>query len=781
MSVLRRKLARDLARRKAQFGAVMITVFLGVALFAASYDSFRNLEASYHRTFTEFRFADLTVEGGDVARFAEQAAATAGVASTEVRTVVDVPIRIGQDGLLGRLVSLPAAGQPTVNRVKVLEGSYLDPGDADIVLLEQHLAEHFGLSPGDTVGILAAGGWREVRVRGVVSSPEYIWPARSRQEVLTSPENFGVVFGSDELAREVAPGEGLNQAVVYHAAGADGPALDADLAELARELGARSTLTREEQPSNAALREDLAGFEELSVFFPVLFLVAAAMTAYVLLTRLVQAQRPVIGGLRAEGFGRGQVLRHYLGYGLVLGLGSVPGVAAGMALAVWITGMYTRIISVPVKIVAFRPGTLVIGVVVGVVASLVAAAAPALAASRVLPAEAMRGAAPSSPAHVGWSERVVPAVRRLPARWKTVLRGPRRNLRRTLSTALGVVMALTLVLTSWGMLDTMQVLLGVQFDQVERSDAEVILAEPGRGLDRLEVVDGVAAVEPAVRLPVAVRVGDRSYPTELLALPRRTRMRGFPAAGGGMLELPEDGLLGGAALRNLVDVREGGTVQILGAGVAAKVRLAGFVDEPLGTYVYASLGELDRLLPGAAVPTSAFVRYRPGVDPDAMRRRLSALPEAAAVLDTRALERTMSQLMGLFYAFVGIMLAFGGAMAFALLFAAITVNVAERSRETAFLLAAGARGRDLARLVTFENLIVVVLGIVPGLVVGYLVSDAAMASFSSDLFRFDLHMRVTTLVASAAAVVVVTLLSQIPAFRAIRRLNIAVVVRERSL
>ena len=65
VSPLTRKLGRDAARSKAQFIAVAVTMFLGVTLFAASYDSYQNLQASYSATHTEFRFANLTIGGGD--------------------------------------------------------------------------------------------------------------------------------------------------------------------------------------------------------------------------------------------------------------------------------------------------------------------------------------------------------------------------------------------------------------------------------------------------------------------------------------------------------------------------------------------------------------------------------------------------------------------------------------------------------------------------------------------------------------------------------------------
>jgi putative ABC transport system permease protein len=69
---------------------------------------------------------------------------------------------------------------------------------------------------------------------------------------------------------------------------------------------------------------------------------------------------------------------------------------------------------------------------------------------------------------------------------------------------------------------------------------------------------------------------------------------------------------------------------------------------------------------------------------------------------------------------------------------------------------------------------------VPGLAIGYAVSAIFMASFSSDMFRFDLEVRPTTLLFTALAIVVVGLLSQVPALRAVRHLELGRIVRERA-
>ncbi len=780
---LTRKLLRDIRRHRAQFVAVALTVFLGVTLFAASYDSFQNLEASYEETFTEFRFANLTIGGGDTGAVAEVAAALDGVESVGVRTVADLPIRIGDHKLLGRVVGIPAGAQPPVNQLKILQGGY--PGEAGGVLVEEHMAEHFDLAPGDTVEVLVGTEWRAESVAAAASSPEYIWPARSRQDLLTSPDNFGVVFGTEELARAAAGG-GPNEVAVYYDGGDGDDNLTETLSAAARDLGATSIYTRDQQPSNAALSEDIKGFEETAMFFPILFLAAAAMAAYVMISRLVWSQRPTIGVLMANGFTRRRILTHYLGYGLVPGLaGAIPGAIAGVLLARLITDLYTNLLSVPVTLIEFHPATAATGILIGLVAALLAALAPALLASRVQPSQAMRGETPARAGRRSLAERILPPLRRLPARWRMALRGIERNPRRTAYTIIGVVLSLTLVLVSWGMIDTVEHLLDLQFLEIQREDATVHFTGPvsAGDVDDLAAIEGIAAVEPVLELPVSIGSAGDHYDTALVAMETGTDMHGFRTPGGDWIELPPDGLLVGEALGDLLNVETGDTVALTvgPTGVTVSEQITGFVSEPLGTLAYVSRDRAAALV-GEAVPaTAAMIAYEPGVDGDAVRAAVTALPTVAAFDDAKALYGIVQDYMGLFYAFVGVMLVFGAAMAFALIFNAMSVNIAERSREIATLLAVGTRRSTISRLITVENLLVAAAGIPLGLLVGYYVSKAAMGTFSSDLFTFPLFVRTSTFLWTAAAIVVVALVSQWPGLRALRRLEIARIVKERSV
>jgi putative ABC transport system permease protein len=119
-------------------------------------------------------------------------------------------------------------------------------------------------------------------------------------------------------------------------------------------------------------------------------------------------------------------------------------------------------------------------------------------------------------------------------------------------------------------------------------------------------------------------------------------------------------------------------------------------------------------------------------------------------------------------------------MAFALMYNTISVNVAERSGEFATMRANGLSHAGIARLIATENVLLTLMGIVPGLIVGYVVGAFFMSQFSVDAFTLSFEMKASSIVLCAVAMLVVAGLSLIPAIRTVRRLDIGEVVRERA-
>lgn len=784
--LLRRKLRRDVGRQRAPFAAVAVTILLGVALFGASYDAYRNLLGSYERVFDDLRVADIWIRGGDTAAIVEEVTSVEGVSGAVRRVSVDLPMRVHGRKLAGRVVGL--AGEPVVNDVSVLAGE-LPPSNASrAVVAEDHLASEFGLAAGDTVEVLVDGSWTPLDVTGRAASAEYLWLARNRQEVVAFPDEFGVVFARDAAAAAIT-GTAPNEVLVRVAGRSTGEVLD-EIEPVARRLGATDVFPRAEQPSNAALSEDIQGFSQMALLFPLLFLSAAAMAAYTLIARRIHTERSLIGMLRAQGVTRPVVLRHYLWFGTAAGLaGAVPGILLGLWLARVLTRFYVGFLSLPFTAVSFHPETPVLGVLCGLLAGGLAALGPARAAAATAPAEAMRGVVPATGGRRTLLERLVPFSSRLSASSRLILRSISRNRRRTAMTIVGVVLSLLLILVSWSMLDTIEGNLDAQFGEQDRSDARIVFdgLATDHDLDLLAAVDGVAVVEPLAIVPVSVDGPDGSYATVLRGIPSDTELRRFDVAGGVGPDEGAPGLVVGAALRDEIGVRLGDTVTITasdgrGRSLATlEAPIVGFVQETLGTYAYVDLDALAGLLGTAAAPVNgALVGFAESVDGTVMRDRIEGLDGVAEYQSSDSIRRLMDDATALLVGFVTLMLVVGGVLAATVIFTTASVAIAERANEVATLRASGVSTRRIARLVTVENLIVTALGVVPGVAAGVIGGRAMMSTYTTDQFAFEFIVHPRTIVASAGAVFLVALLSQLPGLRALRRLDLATTVRERA-
>jgi len=789
---LRRKLRRDIRRTRALFGALVTIVMLGIFLYVVADNAYRNLQASYDNAFAVQGFPDLFVTGGDVAGLAAQASGTAGVEATRLRVQADLPVEVpdpeGSDRLVGRIVGYPTSGTPEVARLSTLSGA-ANPGPSQ-VLVEEHMADAFDLAAGDRLVLTTAVGEVEVTVAGVVSSAEYLWPAPNRQVVIAPPRSFGVLFVAESDARAWS-GAPENQALVLlDDAGRADPSLIDDLRGAAVAAGAGQVLDRSEQPSNALLQEDISGFEQMAVAFPALFLSAAALTLYVLLTRRVREERPVIGMLRAHGMSARVLAGHYLSYGLLAGaVGAVIALPLGVAAAHEVSLMYASAIGLPEQLTVFtgfHPGTLLIGLGFALVATGVASALPARRAAAVQPAEAMRGEVPRGVVRRGRLERALPGLGRAPARVRMVVREVARTPRRTLFTSSGVALSLILVLVSWGLIDTMNHLIGVQFEEVSTADAQVgysVPVTPDR-LAALEAVDGVARAEAALILPVSVAHAGGVYSTTITGYDQGTVMHGFIDTRGRPVDLPDDGvLIDGAITDQLPDLAPGDTVELTVAApdgpVVVSTTVRDFTYQPLGTFVHADRSWLDGQVPGAPA-TTALITTDPTADPEAVRRSVQQLPDVVSFAQTSALRDQYRSLSGLFYVFIAAMLVLGSAIAFAIIFTTMSVNIMERQRELATLRAAGVRQRTIASLVGAENTLIAAIGVVPGLVLGLVGARFMLQTYASDQFTLTLYVQPLTLVLSAAVIMVVAVLSQWPGLRAVRRMDVAQVVRERA-
>ena len=330
------------------------------------------------------------------------------------------------------------------------------------------------------------------------------------------------------------------------------------------------------------------------------------------------------------------------------------------------------------------------------------------------------------------------------------------------------------------MLTSVRAMLAIEFGDVQRQDATVLVAPGANDVGtQLQSLPGVAIVEPATIARVTVAANGHTYPTSLTGLEPATVMHGFRTADGTGRTLPADGVLAGAALADKLGVRVGDEMTVIPATASPRqVRLAGLLDEPLGTALYAT-NAAARSITNAG-PDGYLLRFGNDVDRDRVRAAATGLTGVVAYTDTHAVENQLDSFLVIFWVFAGAMLVLGALLAFTVIYVTMTVNLAERTSELATLRAAGAPVRRLTAAVAIENIAATLLAVPIGLAAGVAAGWLFLRSFNNDLFSLHLSIGPTALILATVAVTAAAAFSQLPAARLIKRIDVARVVRERG-
>ena len=779
------KVFRDIRRSRWQFIAVAVVIALGVAIFIGSYGSFQNLRSSYDRTYDELAMGDLWFEVADApAAVVADARAIEGVTAADGRLVVDLPATvpaIGEGPIQARLNTLPGDDHPAVNDVKVTAGDYFTgPGQ---VLLEQGFADFNDVAVGDVVQLQpAAGTTIELTVVGHAVSPEYLFVARSERDLFTPPASFGVMFVPyEDLAATLGLDDRINSLSLRLDPDADAPAISLEVSALLEPYGLGAAYNRDAQLSNQLLQLDLDGFESLAIVFPILFLVVSSLAIYTLLNRLVQSQRGQIGVMRAMGYSRGQVLRHYLAYGLVIGtVAAAAGVALGYVIATLLTRAYGSFLTVPFISTQANPGVLAIGFAAGLTASLVAAAIPAWFSAGVRPAEAMRPPAPPAGRRL-LIENLLPPLKRLPNVVKLPLRNIWRVPSRTVYTAFGMAAGVSLVLVAASFLDSYDRAIDLQFDRIQNYDARVnfVAPFPTSLVDEAAGIESVREAEPLMEVPVELSTDGARHTTLLQGLEAGGDLLRVYSPDGDRLQ-PAEGLLITTVLANLLSVEKGDSVSVrpIAPGAqAVSLTVDDIAQQPLGDVVFARLDTAQALTGGQPIGSALLVSF--SGDPTlALESQLYSLDGAGSIDFTSDVRDYLDELNGLFLVFIGVMLVFGVALGFAIIFNTITINALERQRELATMRTFGTGIGRLAFMLTVENVVMGVIGVAVGLPIGYALAQYFAQFYQNDLFDMPVVIYTRTYGIAAVGALIVLLLAEIPAVRFVRRLDLPAVVRE---
>ncbi len=783
MSVLDRKLRRDLWHNKAMLLAVVLIVAVGVGCLSGFLATSKNLQSARSSYYQETFLADFWID-------LKKAPTTVlpdlldipGVASLRARLVTSVMLDLdGVDRpISGQLLSMPPSQQDVINNVILMSGSYFTPGRRNEVLVNHDFATARNIAPGDTLRMVIHGQRKELHVVGTAISSEFVYlmPPGS---IVPEPADYGVFYVKQQLAEDAMGFEGACNSLVGFLtpqARQNPQAVLDQLGTALKPYGVFATTPLAQQASNLALSSELSGLSTMATMMPLIFLSVAALVLNVLMTRLAEQQRSIVGTLKALGYGNAVIRAHFLKVGCIVGLcGGLAGCVLGYFMAAGLTVTYKSFFTFPRLDNLFYPGLMLLSVTIALVFGLLGTLRGVAHVTRLNPAEAMHEQPPTQGGSV-FLERLPWFWRNLGFRWQLSLRNLFRNRVRTLVGVFAAAMGTALLVCTFGMVDSLQYMANFQFDKILLSDFQLTFRQE---LDQGAVYEmaatpGVVKVEPLLEVACDFLNGHRSKKGRIMGLVRGAQMTVPRDAKGNAVAVPSAGLLMSRRMAAILDVRPGDSLTITptkGLQQPRTVRVAQIIDSMFGLSVYADYHYLNTLIHESAAVSALQLRTQ--MTPKQLRgflKQCKQYPQLAGI-GNRDLQRGLIQksfvdkLGGMAYPLI----FFGAIIFFGSILNASLIGILERKREIATYRVLGYTALEVGNLLLRENILINGAGILLGLPLGWWMLDGMAQQYQNDMYSMPCVIDPQSWIVSVVLAIVFVLLCQCIIQRSISRLN----------
>ena len=785
MTALHWKMLRDLHQLRGQMVAIALVMVGGIGTMVMALSNYHALSDTRALYYDQYRFADVfAVAKRAPLPLVEAVRSIPGVREAAARVVGFVTLEVAgyDEPVTGQIVSLPGPDDPDLNGLYLGEGRL--PLADDEVVIGEAFAEAHGLRSGDGITAILNGRRQALRISGIGLSPEFVYQIHPG-DVFPDFSRFGILWMQREpLATAFDMDGAFNDLAITLSRGArEQDVIDA-LDALLAPYGGAGAHGRDLQTSHRFLDEELGQLRVMTYLFTTIFLGVSAFLLNVVIGRLVSAQREQIAVLKAFGYSRWEVSRHYAGLVLLLvSAGVLPGLALGAWLGRGLADIYMDFYRFPFLAWTLPPSVVALAFGFAIAAAAIGTLGGLQRVFSLAPAEAMRPEAPAMfrrtlTERLGLGALLDPTAR-------MILRGLERRPLRSLMSVLGIGLGIGILVMSRFQSGAIEEMVDVQFGFAQRDDLAITFTEPMRWQASLELASlpGVRAVEPFRSAAVRLRNGHREYRTSLLGLPPDGDLKRVLDDSLQPATLPQDGLLLTDYLASLLEVRPGGLLEVEffeGHRRTMTVSMAGTVREYLGVGAYARREYVNRLLDEGNAISGAWLALPPAARPDVLRE-LRGRPHVAAVTDRAAMIQSFRDTMAesiLTFTLIATLMA--ASIAVGVVYNASRITLAERGRELASLRVLGYTRGEVRGLLMGELFTLTFVALVPGFVLGFGMAALLVTGFESDLYRIPLVIAPSGFAFAGLAVLAATAASALLVRRRLDRLDLVAVLKAKE-
>ena len=768
--MLKKKMLRDIKQNLSQFITIFLMVLIGVMVYVGIEAYMDGMTSAADNFYKNNNIQDLNVMGNLSDKDLDKIKSLDNVKDAEKKLVVNAIDKDDKD----KTYLLSFIDSNNISKFHIMDGEKFDVNKKG-AWVDNFYAEKNNLKVGDTIKIKYDTFSLEEKILGLINVPDHIYDVKDESEFVPNRENFGFVY----LSVNEIPESYIKDLVMKEMKITDEKIFDKYVTNfnykeyipynyIMVDVNKKKNVTsvKEDIEDNVSNAKAIVKIEDTLSYqryqgeidegasyvgiFSGLFLFIAMLSVITTMTRVVKKQKLQIGTMKALGIKNSKIVMHYIGYGFFVSLAAaIFGIILGKYfIGTFFLNMEMDYFEVPNGVPVVKPLSYLVALLVVMVVSFITY----LTCRKELfkkPAEAFRNEVPNvKVSSLNLSTKGIFKKLNFSSKWN--YRDILRNKFRTVTAVVGIVGCCMLIVCAFGMLNSMNHFIKLQFEDLYNFNYKLSLKENIKD-DELKVLTDKYGDNTSETLTIETKIGKEREANTIFVTNAGNLVR-FQNENGEFIKVNKNN--GVYVTRKLADqknLKVGDTIKwhIYGVNKYYESKIVGLTKDP----------QVQNLTMTKEYLESLDIDYKPdSLYTNTDLKGIKDIKNVSLVQDINELKNGLESMLSMMKSMIMLIIVFAIGLGAIIIYNMGILSYSEKQYQFATLKVLGFSDKKIRKIFVQQNNWITVLSIIIGLPTGYYMTSWIYESVIADNYDFSAYINLSTYLIAIIGTILVSII-----------------------
>ena len=768
--MLKKKMFRDIKQNLSQFITIFLMVLIGVMVYVGIEAYMDGMTSAADNFYKNNNIQDLNVMGNLSDKDLDKIKSLDNVKDAEKKLVVNAIDKDNKD----KTYLLSFIDSNNISKFHIMDGEKFDVNKKG-AWVDNFYAEKNNLKVGETIKIKYDTFSLEEKILGLINVPDHIYDVKDESELVPNRENFGFVY----LSVNEIPESYIKDLVMKEMKITDEKIFvkyvkDFNYKEyipynyIMVDVNKKKNVTsvKEDIEDNVSNAKAIVKIEDTMSYqryqgeidegasyvgiFSGLFLFIAMLSVITTMTRVVKKQKLQIGTMKALGIKNSKIVMHYVGYGFFVSLAAaIVGIILGKYfIGTFFLNMEMDYFEVPNGIPVVKPLSYLVALLVVTVVSFITY----LTCRKELfkkPAEALRNEVPNvKVSSLNLSTKGIFKKLNFSSKWN--YRDILRNKFRTVTAVVGIVGCCMLIVCAFGMLNSMNHFIKLQFEDLYNFNYKLSLKENIKD-DELKVLTDKYGNNTSETLTIETKIGKEREANTIFVTNAGNLVR-FQNENGEFIKVNKNN--GVYVTRKLADqknLKVGDTIKwhIYGVNKYYESKIVGLTKDP----------QVQNLTMTKEYLESLDIDYKPdSLYTNTDLKDIKDIKNVSLVQDINELKNSLESMLSMMKSMIMLIIVFAIGLGAIIIYNMGILSYSEKQYQFATLKVLGFSDKKIRKIFVQQNNWITVLSIIIGLPTGYYMTSWIYESVIADNYDLSAYINLSTYLIAIIGTILVSII-----------------------